>query len=289
MRVFFIKKIKIINLIILAVILLTVTSTVAIGVYTLKSVEAKEGIRLPIIMYHSVLNDKKQIGKYVISPMSLEEDFKYLKEKGYETVFVSQVIEYVYNGSELPDKPIIITFDDGYLNNYTYAYELLKKYNMKATISIVGAFSERYSLYPDANANYANLTWDDIKTLSDSGYIEIANHTYNMHSIGQRRGCSIKKGEKTEDYQKILKKDLNITQDLLEKNAGIKPNVFTYPFGSICNESVDVIKDLGFLATLSCTERINYITKDTECLYELGRYNRDGSVSTEKFMSVLEK
>lgn len=269
--------------------LLTVFTATTVSLYTFNSVESVEKIRLPIIMYHGISENKNHIGKYVISPKALENDFIYLKEHGYESVFISQVIDYVNKGTELPEKPVIITFDDGYLNNFTYAFELFKKYNFKATISVVGSFSERYSLYPDANINYANLTWENLKELVESELVEIANHTYNMHNIGERQGCSIKKGEKLKEYQKILREDISTAQNLIKKNVGIQPTVFTYPFGSICNESKEIIKELGFTATLSCYEKINYITKDKECLYELGRYNRDGSKSTENFMRVLEK
>ena len=96
------------------------------------------GVRVPILMYHSVLKNPKMAGMYVVSPDTLEQDLKYIKKKGYTTVFVRELTEYVYQNAPLPEKPVVITLDDGYLNNLTYVLPLLEKYDMKATISVVG-------------------------------------------------------------------------------------------------------------------------------------------------------
>ena len=75
----------------------------------------------------------------------MEQDFQYLKEQGYTAVLPDDLIAYANGEGQLPPKPILITFDDGYYNNYSYAFPLLKKYDMKAVISIVGNFTEQYS------------------------------------------------------------------------------------------------------------------------------------------------
>ena len=85
----------------------------------------EEGIVLPIIMYHSILRDNARTGQYVITPARLEQDMLYLRERGYTTVGVNDLIEYVYNGVPLPEKPVMLTFDDAYYNNLTYLEPLL--------------------------------------------------------------------------------------------------------------------------------------------------------------------
>ena len=95
-----------------------------------------DGVALPVIMYHSVLKDGARIGKYVVSPDSFEHDLAFLKDNGYETVSISDLTDFVYEGKKLPEKPVMITFDDGYYNNLVYAAPLLEKYNMKAVISV---------------------------------------------------------------------------------------------------------------------------------------------------------
>lgn len=245
------------------------------------------GVDVPIIMYHSILKSAKKQTKYIVTPSQLESDMLWLKSNGYTTVFIQDLINYVYNGTPLPQKPVVLTFDDGYYNNLTYLYPLLKKYDMKAVISIIGRYSEEYSNTLDLNPSYAHLTWDNIKELNASGLVEILNHSYNMHSTNVRKGCKILSGESYNEYKTVLAADIMKTQELLGSNCGITPVAFTYPFGYMCNESEEIIKELGFKASLSCYEKVNRITRDESCLYMLKRFNRDSTLSTERFMAKI--
>ena len=131
--------------------------------------ELEQGIQLPIIMYHGVLKDTKRQGKYVISPELLESDMKYLKENGYTPVFMQDVIDHVKNGTSLPEKPIILSFDDGYYNNYAYAFPLAQQYDMKLVIAPIIAKTEEFSNANEENANYGHITWDNMKEMVDWG------------------------------------------------------------------------------------------------------------------------
>ncbi len=248
----------------------------------------EEGVRLPILMYHSILKDPKSAGAYVISPETVEADFLYLYKNGYTPVFVSEVIDYVQNDAPLPEKPIVITLDDGYLNNLTYVFPLLEKYDFKAVISIIGLSTERFSKVPDPVPSYAHLTWDDIALMVQSGYVEIGNHTYDMHGNGRRYGCIKMRGESLSDYEWKLSEDILKTQELLYRNSGVRPVTFAYPYGVICPESKNILKKLGFKAALGCFEKVNYITKDPDGLFELKRFNRPSGIPTEKFMLRIE-
>lgn len=246
-------------------------------------------ISVPIIMYHSVLKDKNRAGKYIVTTQTLENDLKYLKEHNYNSIFVSELISYVYEGISLPQNPIILTFDDGHYNNMEYLLPLLDTYDMKAVISVVGSYTEEFSKKDSHNPNYSYLTWDDISQLQNSGRIEIANHTYNMHESAIRKGCSIKEGESKEEYQGILREDLTLLQQELKSKSNINPPLtFTYPYGYICKESQKVIEEIGFLASLSCYEKVSKISKDPASLYCLGRYNRPDDLSTDKFMKKIK-
>ena len=240
-----------------------------------------EYIKVPIIMYHSILKDPARSNKYTITPAVLEEDLKYIKANGYETITISDLISYVYDDKPLPPKPIILTFDDGHYNNYGYLYPLLEKYDMKAVISIVGSYTDKFSETNEANLNYSYLRWKDINELISSGRIEFQNHTYNLHDNTHGRiGAKKKKGESDDEYKKILEEDINKLQNEFKENTGYVPTCFTYPFGGISNSSLDIIKELGFKASLSCEEGINKITKNPNSLYLLKRYNRPSYVST---------
>ncbi len=242
---------------------------------------------VPILMYHSVCDNAKVHSDYRVSPRVFESDMKYLHENGYKTVFVADLVGYVYEGISLPEKPVIITLDDGYLNNLTEVLPILEKYDMCATVSVVRSFTERAQKEQDPNPLYAHLTWENIKTLDESGRIEIGNHTGAMHEIGERRGCMKISGESNERYDEILTNDLTSLQNALTENAGLTPIVFTYPFGFVSEESLPVIKKLGFLASLTCYERINYINGTPEQLYRLGRFNRRPDMTTEDFMKKV--
>lgn len=256
---------------------------------TVKANYDEEEISVPIIMYHSILKDPNRSGKYVVTPATLENDMIYLQQNGYQTVLVKDLITYVYDGISLPEKPVVLTFDDGHYNNMFYLLPLLEKYQMKAVISVVGSYTEQFSESDAHNPNYSYLTWDDIKKLEESGLIEIANHTYHLHEKGNRKGCSILEGETVTEYQNHLTNDLKTLQTALKENSKIQPPVtFTYPFGYICPQSQDSIEKAGFLASLSCYERINKISQNKGCLYTLGRFNRPSGISTEEFMKKIK-
>ena len=256
------------NIVIFVLILSVVLTSVAF-------VMAKDdGVAVPIIMYHSLLKDTSSSGKFVITPAEFEQDLMYLKEKGYTAIVMADLINYTNSDGNLPEKPIVLTFDDGCYNNYVYAYPLVKKYDMKMVVSVVGSYTEQYSVTKEENANYSYLTWDRIKELKNSGYAEIQNHSFDMHTIKEKRNGSKKnKGESTEHYKKAFTEDALKNQRLLKEKAGVNATTYTYPFGGISNDSVEFLKEMGFSASLSCGEGMNYIKKG-DSLYSLKRYIR---------------
>ena len=241
---------------------------------------------LPIIMYHGILKEEKRQGKFVISPREFESDLQYLQENGYNTIVMQDLIDYVYEGKELPANPIMLTFDDGYYNDVVYAFPLLKQYNSKMVFSPIGRYTDQYSKMEDRHANYAHATWADIREMMDSGLVEVQNHTYDMHTNGkQRKGAMMAKGETIDHYRQALMADVFKMQQAVEKNTGVVPTTFTYPFGAISKESLPILKELGFKATLICESRVNRITRDPQCLYGLGRYLRPSGISSEQYFT----
>ncbi len=277
----------------LAVILvaaLTVWGAVALYLPSRSAFTEQDAADLPIIMYHHILKDSSRWGRYVIGPSVLEQDLAYLKEQGYETVTTEDVIAYVYQGTPLPEKPVMITFDDGYYSNYIYAYPLLKQYDMQGVLSIIGRYTDVYSETGEENANYSHVTWQRCREMLEDGTMELQNHTYDLHSFtASRRGCSKNQGENEEEYRKVLSQDLKKLQQRFEQETGYLPRAFTYPYGQISPESETVLKELGFLAAFSCNEGINHISPDNpEGLYHLKRYLRpSGKDSKTFFQSIL--
>ncbi|QHI71090.1 polysaccharide deacetylase family protein [Aminipila terrae] len=250
---------------------------------------AEQGtIRLPIIMYHGLVKESKLQNTYFISPRLFENDLKYLKDNGYTAISMTELIDYVYNGAPLPEKPILLTFDDGFYNNYLYAYPLLKKYNQKAVISILGSQTDRYSLIKINNSYYSYLTWGQINEMIMSGHIEIQNHTYDMHdSKSGRTGCGEKSGEGMEKYRENFTADVGLLQQRITDYTGTTPNTMVYPFGYYTKNSEVLIKEMGFKASLTCSAKINKISRDPECLYKLGRYLRPPDKSSDSFFKKI--
>lgn len=246
------------------------------------------GIELPIVMYHQIAHKERNLGKYVILDSQFEKDLQYLKKEGYQTITMSQLIDHVKHGTPLPEKPVMITFDDGQESFYAYIYPLLEKYEAYAVLSVVGAYADTYTKLDDHHLSYSYLNWTQIEELSKSKWAEVQNHTYNMHDNKHGRlGCQIKKNESFTDYSAALNNDIGKLQQELFKRTGWMPNTFTYPYGYFCKESVQILKDMGFEATLTCSEKLNYITGDDECLFGLGRFNRPNGLSSEAFFKKI--
>lgn len=247
---------------------------------------AENKVAVPIIMYHALTNIPKYQNKYFIDPSLFESDLNYLVQNGYTAVHISDLTAFVEKGTPLPEKPIILTFDDGYYNNYLYAYPLLKKYNMKAVISPVGKLVDEFSMLDDTNEYYAYLTWEHIREMQLSGVIEIQNHTYDMHIIDKnRKGAMQASDESPEAYVVALTKDLLEFQNKAYSILGTKPTALVYPYGAYNKISEAIAKDLGFKATITCTEGMNYISNTSDSLYSLKRFLRDEKASVDKILA----
>lgn len=255
-------------------------------------VSLSPGRDVPVVMYHHITENPKRAGKYVILKSELERDFDLIKEKGYSTVTVSDLIDYVDGKKDLPEKIIMLTFDDGFESVRELAWPLLKERSMKAVLSVVGSITETYAENRDRNINYAYLNWDDIRELHESGDFEIQNHTYDMHNIGSggRKGLSRKSGESPVDYEVALKDDLSRMQSLLKNLSGVDATAVAYPYGSYSKETLSIVKKLNFKASFVCEERVNRVTpSDKDSLFNLGRYNRPSGKSSEEFFERLLK
>lgn len=268
--------------------LFALVSSICIHIYSpaAKPVSAQKSISLPIVMYHSVLKDSSYHNDYCISPTVLENDLKYIKEKGFTTITVRDLLQYV-KGGNLPEKPIMLTFDDGFYNNYYYAMDLLKKYHCKAVISPIGSLSEKYSTEKDKSTEYGYCSFEELKVMEDRGYFEIANHSYNMHHTSPRLGMKQIQGESDSEYKKIIENDIKKAQNLFKSNNIKEPLCLTFPYGVQSKSTFDIVKNLGFKCTMTCQEKTNVISRDSACLYELGRYNRLSKESSDTFFERI--
>lgn len=250
------------------------------------SENSPDSVCVPVIMYHNIMKTNSKNSKFIITNTQFEDDLKYLKENGYSTIVIEDLINYVNDGTPLPEKPIILTFDDGYYNNYVYAYPTLKHYGFKGVLSIIGYYTDMYTENGEQNENYSHVTWKDVNEMLNSEVFEFQNHSYNLHTLNNgRNGSKKKKGESKEAYRKTLTEDLTMLQNEFSKHTGKNLTTYTYPFGSVSNESFDIIKELGFKASLSCESGVNTITRDPDCLYMLKRTIRTPNVSVQQILN----
>lgn len=249
---------------------------------------AENKIFLPVIMYHSLLKDPDRAGDYVLNPDIFKEDMRYLTENGYTTILIRDLLNYLENGAPLPEKPIIVTFDDGYYNVMEYAYPFMRENGLKGVVNIVGAYSEQSAEEDEHNPAYSYLTWEEIAELDKSGIFEIGNHTYDMHSMTGRKGCRRLYSESAEEYRRALSDDIGGLQNMLKEKSGVTAVTFAYPYGFISEESTEILGGMGFRVLLTCYEKPNFIShENAEGLLILNRYNRPSGISSEDFFEKV--
>ena len=124
----------------------------------------EDDVKVLVLNYHMV---NPMVISLAIDPTDFEWQMKYLVDHGYHTISTDEIYDFIEGKGALPDRPVLITFDDGYVDNYTNAYPILKKYNLKATIFIVTGFVSSRKGY---------LTWDQLREMEQHG-IMAQSHT----------------------------------------------------------------------------------------------------------------
>lgn len=252
--------------------------------------ETEQTVTLPVVMYHHLSVTSSRLGDYVISPEQFEEDLKYIQKCGYTTISAAELLDFLKEGKILPQKPIMITFDDGYESVHEYAFPLLKKYNMKAIIAIIGKHTDIFSKEEQPkHINYSHVSWGQLREMQESGVFEIANHSYDMHDnqSGKRKGIRKMEGESDTEYSEAIYEDVGGLSREIEKELGITPNIFAYPFGAICSESKTILEELEFEIILTCEEKPNHLFSHSDLPVPLRRYNRAHKYSTYDFFKKI--
>lgn len=268
----------------LSVISVLSAAAVCLGIFgSVPKSHAENEVRLCVVMYHGLIKEKGSQNKYMIDPSVFEKDLKYLTENGYHTIFVSELVGYFENNNTLPEKPVLITFDDGYYNNYTYAFPLLKKYGCKAVISMIGIEADKAEKEKNKKPLYSECGWTELREMTDSGFVEIQNHTYDLHHIKNGvQGAGQISGEDADDYKRRLCEDIDRFDSAVQRELGKRTECFTYPFGAKNSLTEEIVKNAGFRAAMDCEEKTNVIHSKEELLH-IHRYLRTGGMSSEEF------
>jgi peptidoglycan/xylan/chitin deacetylase (PgdA/CDA1 family) len=244
---------------------------------------------VPILMYHSV--EEVGEGSESVSVSRLEEHFQALQEAGYQAVTFEDLLSYVTEGTPLPEKPVVITFDDGYENNYLRAYPLLQKYQMKATIFAIGVSVGKDTYKDTGVAMTPHFTMEEAQTMMDSGLVSVQSHGYNLHEVSGRdeepirTGALQKEDESEEDYIAFLRQDYQSMEEVL----GYAPSVLAYPYGYSSELSEVVLSELGIYATVTIQEKTNTIIQGLpQSLRQMGRYYMKEELTGEDLIALLE-
>ncbi|MCL1874522.1 MAG: polysaccharide deacetylase family protein [Clostridiales bacterium] len=247
-------------------------------------------IPLPVLMYHNFSDNPDEVNSVTVSPQKFENDLTALKEAGYTTMLPHEVLE-AYEGGYLPQKPILITIDDGYLSNYQLAFPVLVKLGMKATIFVVGSTIGRFTNAENTSYIRPHFNLEEAKDMNRSGLVSIQPHSYNLHfeeneELGQPRGMDRLREEEDEDYENRLFADTSAVKKIIEEEIGEKVISFSYPYGYYNKIADQILRNLGIEMTFTVERGLNLIANND--FFHLKRINVDNNLPYPKLISYLE-
>ncbi|MBP7652261.1 polysaccharide deacetylase family protein [Candidatus Dependentiae bacterium] len=229
---------------------------------------------IPVLMYHKISEFHRD--KLTVTVNQFENQINYLLKKGYTPISFKELNSYKNNTLNIPDKPVILTFDDGYMNNYELAYPVLKKNNIKATIFLVAGSIGKKNEWDEGQEKL--IDYNQIKEMSGNN-IEFGIHSFNHSNFSK---MTIKE----------IESDLTDCISELKKNNIFFENVIAYPYGSIPekpedkNKLKDFLKKHNFNFGLLIKSKINKIPIKNP--YFMYRINIKGSDSFLDFKIKLK-
>ncbi len=225
--------------------------------------------RVPIVVYHIVRpsypSDSAAVKALALTPEIFDAEMKYLKDAGYHVVPFSALENYFLKGTPLPSHPIIISFDDGWSDQFTYAFPILEKYRYPAT----------FFVFTNPIGTRGFLTWDNLREMRDAG-MTIASHSRSHPFLTKITDPS------------VLWNEIDGSKQTLEKHLGITVTEFAYPFGQYNDAIVALVKKAGYRAA-----RGDYVQhggkQSLDQLYELSALNAPTTLDLfkRKFPAVM--
>ena len=210
---------------------------------------------LPVLMYHSI--DYEKGNELRVPKEVFREQMKYLKEKGYTTLTLDELYSFLIKDKPVPEKSVVITFDDGYKDNYENAYPVLKEFGFNATIFVITSTI-------DTDKGY--LTSKQLKELEANG-IDIESHTVNHEQLDKLQ------------YNKQLD-TLKNSKDYIEKTLGKPSKYIAYPFGKWNDNTIKAVKDAGY--NMAFTTASGWTNKN-EGIYKLHRVYISANYGMKEF------
>lgn len=253
-----------------------------------------EQTELTVLMYHNVSEEISN--PYSISPALFEGQMQALKNAGYHTVTFAQVTEYVKTGKNLPEKPIVISFDDGYEENLTVAAPILKKLGMCAEINVIGVSEGKDTYKETGEPMIPHFSAEQAIEWIEEGVIELGSHSYDMHQVESldgencRKGVYTISGETEAEYIALFREDFTKSKTALEAATGKAVQVYAYPFGYHTDLTEVLLWEMGIEVTLTVDEGINTVVAGLpQSLRAMKRCNISDEIAAEEIVSYLER
>ena len=247
-------------------------------------------VRLPVLMYHHLEEGTDGSNSMIVSPETFRAQLTALQEAGYTAVSIEELQAYV-EGAPLPEKPVLITFDDGYLSNYTLAFPILKELNMKATIFAVGSSWGKSTYKDTGNAIYPHFGTAEAEEMTASGLISIQSHTYDLHQAAQYETGPVYEdvlrleGESEEAYVERLRADHQQMTALL----GEMPTAVALPHGRSDALADTVLAEEGIEVTFNTTVGVNTVVRGLpQSLRNLKRFTVTEPDTPESLLSLIQ-
>ncbi len=183
-------------------------------------------IHLPVLMYHHVqpieaAKEKNQTS-LTVTPEYFRTHLEYLKVHGYNTIYMSDLVNFFDQGTKISGKSILVTFDDGYNDFATYALPILREMGFKATVFVPTGLMD--------NPGY--LSWQTIKDIASQGDIMFSNHTWSHRNVGLDK--------------EIIKREITTADNQLIEKGLNSPKVFAYPYGTESSYAKEVVENLDY-------------------------------------------
>jgi peptidoglycan/xylan/chitin deacetylase (PgdA/CDA1 family) len=225
-------------------------------------------VRVPILMYHHIrINPRPKDpiwASLYVSPTKLDEQLQYLSTHNFHTITFDDLYKALNGKSTLPKNPVLLTFDDGWRSFYSKGFPLLRKYNMQATAFII-------TNYPYAKDS-AYFNWDQIKEMSDSGFVDFEAHTKSHPFL-------------TKLYYASAVNEAKGSKSDLEKHIQKLTHWFAYPYGDYNNAVIKAVQEAGYLGAVTT----NYgATETLTGIYTMPRIMVDGRFSIDEFSKRIE-
>lgn len=268
---------------------------VLVAVVAVPRTPAAQTADVAILMYHAFTENEAETSSVCTLASEFERQLSALRDAGYTSVGYADLIEFVNGKGKLPEKPLLISIDDGYQNNLDLAAPLLEKYGFCANIAVIGV-SIGHTTYKDTDIPIMpHFSLEDARPWIKRGVLTVTTHSYDMHQIAAVDGNDCRRGvlqmpdEAEPDYIAALTQDYTHAQEQLAGLPGKVLPVFTYPFGAYSELSERVLQEQGVQVTVTIADGANRLVKgEPETLRLLRRINVPAGMEPDALLSSID-